>query len=139
MLTEKATTEQLPRTLELDLVLDNQGVTLVVDDLGEFGRDGMVGSLVLEDESFVAFHALEHRRLFHRPGTDVGPFLVVSLDVLLCVRRLPPAFPVVCELFEERGLEVGGLACTLVCIGMVSVSVRVTYGKCWLSYRGRSR
>ena len=97
------------RTLELDLVLNNEGVILVVDSLGEFGRNGVVSSLVLDDQSLVTLHALEHRRLLDSPGTDVRPLLIVGLDILLRVRRLPPAFPVVGELLQERGLEFGGL------------------------------
>jgi hypothetical protein len=96
-------------TLELDLVLNNEGVTLVVNGLGELGRDGVVGSRVLDDQALVALHTLQHGRLFNRPSADVGPFLIVGLDVLLCVRGLPPALPVVCELLEERRLELGRL------------------------------
>ena len=91
-------------TLELDLVLNNKGVVLVVYGLGEFGRDGVVSSLVLDDEALVALNALENGRLLDRPGTNVRPLLVIGLDVLLCVRRLPSALPVVCELLEERCL-----------------------------------
>jgi hypothetical protein len=97
------------RTLELDLVLDDKGVVLVVNGLGELGRDGVVGSLVLDDETLVSLHALEDRGLLGRPGADVGPLLVVGLDILLCVRGLPAVLPVVCELLEEGRLESGGL------------------------------
>jgi hypothetical protein len=35
--------------LELDLVLDDEGVVLVADGLWELGGNGVMGSLVLED------------------------------------------------------------------------------------------
>jgi hypothetical protein len=97
------------RTLELDLVLDDEGVVLVVNGLGELGRDGVVGSLVLDDKTLVSLHALEDGRLLSRPGADVGPLLVVGLDILLRVRGLPAVLPVICELLQEGGLESGGL------------------------------
>jgi hypothetical protein len=96
-------------TLELDLVLNNEGVALVINGLGELGRDGVVGSCILDDQALVAFHTLQHRRLLDRPGANVGPFLIVSLDILLGVRGLPPALPVVCELLKEWRLKLGGL------------------------------
>ena len=47
-------------TLKFDLVLDNQVLVLGVNRLRELGRDGMVSSLVLDNETFVAFHALQN-------------------------------------------------------------------------------
>lgn len=41
-------------TLEFGLVLNNQGLALVVNGLGELGRDGVVSSLVLENKTLVA-------------------------------------------------------------------------------------
>jgi len=96
-------------TLKLDLVLNDKSVLLVVNGLGELGGDGVVSSFVLDDQALIALHALEHRRLLDGPGADVCPLLVVGLDVLLCVRGLPSVLPVVCELLEERRLELGGL------------------------------
>jgi len=72
-------------TLQLDLILNNKRVVLVVNGLGELGGDGVVSSLVLDDQSLVTFHALQHGWLLHCPGTDVRPLLVVGLDVLLCM------------------------------------------------------
>jgi hypothetical protein len=65
----------------------------------------VVGSLVLDDQALVALDALEDGGLLDCPGTDVGPLLVVGLDVLLGVRGLPSALPVVCELLKEGSLE----------------------------------
>jgi hypothetical protein len=96
-------------TLELDLVLNNKGVVLVVNGRGELGRDGVVSSLVLDDQTLVTLHALQHGGLLDGPGTNVRPLLIVGLDILLCVRRLPSVLPVVCELLEEWCLELGGL------------------------------
>lgn len=69
----------------------------------------MVSSLVLDDETLVALNTLQDGRLLDGPGANVRPLLIVGLDVLLCVRGLPSALPVVCELLKERGLECGGL------------------------------
>jgi hypothetical protein len=102
-------------TLELDLVLDNEGVILVVNGLGELGGDGVVSSLVLDNQTLVTLHALQHGRLLDGPGTNVRPLLIVGLDVLLRVRRLPSGLPVVCELLEEWRLELGGLGDTVSC------------------------
>jgi hypothetical protein len=89
--------------------LYNKGVALVIDGLGELGGDGVVSSLVLDDQSLVALHALQNRGLLNGPCADVCPLLVIGLDILLRVRRLPSVLPVVCELLEERRLELGGL------------------------------
>jgi hypothetical protein len=75
-----------------------------------------VSSLVLDNETLVALDALQDSGLLDGPGTDVRPLLVVGLDVLLCVRGLPSALPVVCELLEEGSLECGGLVRLLVYI-----------------------
>ena len=45
-------------TLELDFVLNDKRVVLVINCLWELCRDGMMGSLVLDDQSLVAFHTL---------------------------------------------------------------------------------
>jgi hypothetical protein len=62
-----------------------------------------MGSLVLDHKTFVANHAIEDRCLLDSPVADKRPLLGVLFLVilLLCVRSLPPGFPVVCELFEE--------------------------------------
>ena len=98
-------------TLKLDLVLNHEGLALVVELLGELGGDGMVSSGVLDDKSLVALHALVGGGLLHGPGTDVGPLLVTlgGGGVLLGVGRLPPFLPVISELLKEVGLEGGGL------------------------------
>ena len=95
-------------TLKLYLILHDQSLALVVDLLWEFGRNGMVSSSILDDESFVALHTLEHSWLLDSPFTNVCPFLVFllrALGVLLGVRWLPSLFPVVCELLDEVTLD----------------------------------
>ena len=96
-------------TLKLDLILNHKGVVLVVNGLGEFGRNGVVGSLVLDDQSLVTLHALQHGRLLNRPSANVSPLFVVGLDILLRVRGLPSGFPVIGELLQEGGFKFGGL------------------------------
>ena len=93
--------------MELDLVLDNQSLALVVDWLVKLGRDGVVGSLVLEDETLIAVDALEDDGLLDVPVADVLPFFLCVL--LLRVRWLPSRVPVVGELLEEWCLKGGGL------------------------------
>jgi hypothetical protein len=90
-------------TLEFDLVLNNQWLVLWVNWLRELGRDGVVSSLVLDYKTFVANHAIEDRWLLDSPVADKCPLLGILFLVilLLCVRSLPPGFPIVCELFEE--------------------------------------
>jgi hypothetical protein len=100
-------------TLKLDFVLDDERLALGVHGLRELGRDGMMGGLVLDDQTFVALNALQLGRLLDGPVADVGPFLLgagACLLFLLGVRRLPPCVPVICELFKERGLQTGGLS-----------------------------
>jgi hypothetical protein len=69
----------------------------------------VVSSLVLDNETLVALNALQDGRLLDGPGTNVRPLLIIGLDVLLRVRGLPSALPVVCELLKERSLESGRL------------------------------
>ena len=96
-------------TLKLHLILNDKGVILVVDSLVKLGGNGVVSSLVLHDETLVTLDTLQDGGLLNGPVTDIRPFLIVGLDVLLGVRGLPPGLPVVCELLKERGLECGGL------------------------------
>jgi hypothetical protein len=65
--------------LELDLVLDDEGVILVGDGLVELAGDGVVGSLVLEDETLVALDAAEDRGLLDGPLAVVSPLLLGAL------------------------------------------------------------
>jgi hypothetical protein len=95
-------------TLQLNLILNHQGLALGVNLLGKLGRDGVMGSDVLDNEALVTLHALVDGGLLNRPLADVRPFLVAG-GVLLGVRRLPPLLPVAGELLKERGLELGGL------------------------------
>jgi hypothetical protein len=96
-------------TLRLDLILDNKRLVLVVNLLVELGRNGVVGSDVLDDEALVALNALEDSGFLHRPFADVGPVLIRLGIFLLSVGGSPSLLPVICELFQEGSLDVGGL------------------------------
>ena len=99
----------LELTLKLDFVLNHKGLALIVDFLGEFGRDGVVSRGILDDKTFVAGHALVDVWLFHCPLADIGPLFLAILGVLLGVGWLPSLLPVVGELLEEGRLELGRL------------------------------
>jgi hypothetical protein len=102
-----ANQDSLKRTLELDLILNNEGLALVVNLLGELGRDGMMSCGVLDHKTLVTFHALVDMRLLDSPFSYVCPFLILvgTLRVLLGVGRLPSRFPVVGELLDEVTLD----------------------------------
>lgn len=97
--------------MELDLILDNEGLALVVNLLGELGRDGMVSSWVLDHQALVALHSLEDMWLLYSPLSDVRPFFIFvgALGVLLGVGRLPAGVPAICELLDEVTLDGGRL------------------------------
>ena len=65
-------------TLELDLILNHQGVVGVIDGLGELGGDGMVGSWVLDHETLIAFDTLVDGGFLNGPLSDIGPVLIGS-------------------------------------------------------------
>jgi len=102
-------------TLKLDLILHNKSILLVGDGLRKLGRDGVVSSLVLNDQALVTVDALVDGGLLYRPVTNVGPLLRLFrvlgllLGLLLCVRRLPSSVPVVGELLEEGSFDGGRL------------------------------
>jgi hypothetical protein len=92
----------LKLTLKFDLVLNDQRLLLGADGLREFGGDGMVSSLVLDDETLVTNHAIEDLCFLNGPLSNVSPLLFAGgalLLLLLCMRRLPPSIPVGGELF----------------------------------------
>jgi hypothetical protein len=95
--------------LRFDLVLNDQGLALVVNLFGELGRDGVVGGGVLHDQTLVALDTFEDRWLLNCPFTNISPLLIFLGVVLLRMRRLPPRLPVIRELLEERSLEGGRL------------------------------
>lgn len=72
-------TTALEAGLELDLVLDDEGVILVGDGLVELAGDGVVGSLVLEDETLVALDTAEDRGLLDGPLAVVSPLFLSAL------------------------------------------------------------
>ena len=98
-------------TLKFDLILDNEGLSLVVDLLGEFGRNSMMSCGVLDNKPLVTFHALEDMGFFYSPFSNVCPFLILvrALGVLLGVRWLPSCLPTICELLDEIGFNGGRL------------------------------
>ena len=95
--------------LGLNLILDHQGLPLVVNLLGELGGDSVVSSRVLDDQTLVALNTLEDSGLLDRPLANVGPVLIGLGVILLCVRALPSGLPVVGELLKEGSLKGGRL------------------------------
>lgn len=99
-------------TLHLDLVLNNEGLSLVVNLLGEFGRNGVMGSCVLDNETFITLHTLEDVGLLYSPFSNISPFFFLfarTLCVFLGVGWLPSCFPVIGELFNEVAGNLGRL------------------------------
>jgi hypothetical protein len=95
--------------LKLHLVLYNQRLAFVVNLGREFGGDGMMGGSVLDDKTFVAIHSRVDSGLLYGPLSDIGPILVAFGILFLGVRNLPPCLPVISELFDEGGFEIGRL------------------------------
>jgi hypothetical protein len=60
-------------TLKLNLILYNQSLALVVNLGGKFGRDSMVSSGILDDETFVTLHARVDSGLLYGPLSNVRP------------------------------------------------------------------
>lgn len=85
--------------LQFDLILDDEGLALVVDSLREFGRDGMVSSGVLENQALVANDSRKDLWLFDSPFTDIGPVLFALGVLLLGVGGCPSGVPIIGELF----------------------------------------
>ena len=106
-------------TLRLDLILNHQSLALVVNLLGELGRDSVVSSRVLHDETLVALHSVKNGCFFNSPVTDIGPVFVRPGVVLFGVGSSPSGFPALGELFEERCLQVGRLICKLAGVDVV--------------------
>jgi hypothetical protein len=96
-------------TLQLHLILDDEGVVLVVNLLRELGGNSMVRRRVLDNKTFIALDALVLYGLFNGPLANISPFLLGARCVLLRVRGLPSLVPVVGELLEEVGLDNGRL------------------------------
>ena len=95
-------------TLQLDLVLNNQGLVGVVNLVGELGGNSMVGRLVLDNKTLLALHTLEDVGLLNRPLANVGPLLISASGVLLGVGGLPSRLPVVGKLLDETGGRLQG-------------------------------
>jgi hypothetical protein len=70
----------------------------------------VVGSGVLDDKTLIALYSLVLCGLLNSPFTDICPFLVLLVGVvLLGVGGLPSLVPVVGELLKEVRLDGGGL------------------------------
>lgn len=82
--------QRLLLTLQLDLILDHQGLVLVVDLLGELGGDSVMGRRVLDHETLVALNTLQDGGFLDRPGANVGPVLIRLGVLLLGVGGGPP-------------------------------------------------
>jgi hypothetical protein len=96
----------LKTLLELDLILHNEGLALVVDLGGEFGRDSMMSSRILHHETLVARDAGENLGLFNRPLSNICPVLFSLGVLLLRMGWRPSRIPIISELFEEGGFQV---------------------------------
>lgn len=103
-------TTALKALLQLDFILYNESLALVVNFCGKLGRDGVVSSGVLKNQTLVASNAREDVWLLDRPLANVGPVFLALGVLLLRIRDLPSRLPVLGELFEERGLYAGGLS-----------------------------
>ncbi len=68
-----------------------------------------MSSRILDDKSLVTDDSRKHLRFFYSPFADIGPVLFSLRILLLSVRRGPSRFPVIGELFEKRGFQVGRL------------------------------
>jgi hypothetical protein len=71
----------------------------------------MVSSCILNYQALITFHSLEDMWLLDSPLSNVCPFLVLigAFGVLLSVRWLPAAFPVLAKLLNEVTLDGGRL------------------------------
>ena len=94
--------------LVLDLVLNDERLVVELDRLSEGSGDGMVGSLVLGDESLVTLdRGLEG--ILYLPLANIAEGLCADWSLLGRFRHSPSFTPVVGELFEEGSLDGRGL------------------------------
>ena len=114
-------------TLELDLILYDNGLALVVNLLGKFGGDGMMSSGVLDDETFIAFDALEDSGLFYCPLSNVGPVLLTLGVIFLGFGWDPSRVPIVGELLQKGGSHFRWLS-SRSDLMLTSMTVRVLKG-----------
>ena len=76
-------------TLKLNLVLDDKSFILVINFLGELGRDGMMSSRVFDDETLVSLYALIDSWLFNSPLANIGPIFFTLRVILLSLGGNP--------------------------------------------------
>jgi len=95
-------------TLKFNFILHNEGLSLVLNLLWEFGRDCVMGGCVLDNETLITLNSLIDSGFLYGPLSNICPLLICLvgvLGVLLGVGWLPPRFPAVCELLKEVGFE----------------------------------
>lgn len=98
--------------MHLDLILNNESLSLVINLRREFGRDGVMGSWVLDNKTLISLHTLKDVGFFYGPFSNIRPFflfLVGTLGILFGVGWLPSCLPVIGELLKELGLYLGRL------------------------------
>lgn len=76
---------RVSRTLELDLILNYEGLALVIYSLVELGGNGVMSCGVLDHKTFVFFNSLENGRLLNGPGPNIGPVFRSLRVFLLCM------------------------------------------------------
>jgi hypothetical protein len=63
-------------TLQLHFILHHERLPFVVYRLGKLGRDGMMGSGILDNETLVTDYARHDGSFFDGPFSHIGPILV---------------------------------------------------------------
>lgn len=94
--------------LVLDFILHDKWLVAEVNSTLEGGRDGVVGSLVLCDETLVALEE-DFLGVFDLPLSDVAERLTTNRSLHGGFGGRPSLRPVVSELFKERSLDLSGL------------------------------
>jgi hypothetical protein len=69
------------------VILNDEGFAGVVEGSVELGRDGVVSSGILNDESFIANHTFEHVWFLCCPLSDVTELFGAFLSLFRRVRR----------------------------------------------------
>ena len=98
------TTTTVTTFLVLHLVLNHEGLILEVDRGRKGGRDGVVGSLGLCDETLIA-NDERCLRVLDLPLADVGEGLAADGGLFGGLGGRPAFSPVLGELFDEWGSD----------------------------------
>lgn len=94
--------------LEAGFILNDQGFRSGVNGLGKGGRDGMMGSFRFCNETLLALDS-GCGVFFHVPLANIGECLTADGGLLCGLGRRPTVCPGVSKLFDEVGLNFGGL------------------------------